>query len=227
MIVTDGVFSMDGDLAELPEICDLAEKYGALVMVDDSHATGFVGRDRPRHGRAVRLPGPRRHHHHHPGQGARRRRSAAASAGRREIIEWLRQKSRPYLFSNSLPPMICGAALEVLRILREDTGPLRRLERNQRGCARGCAQLGFDVEPGEHPIMPVHFRRYEDDALMAQAMAADLLPRASTASGSASRWCRGARRASACRPRRRHTDAHVDRCWRRSPKVGRRHGAIA
>ncbi len=225
LIVTDGVFSMDGDLAKLPEICDLADRYEALVLVDESHATGFTGpRGRGTHekfdvmdrvdiitttlGKAL--------------GGA----LGGATSGRREIIEWLRQKSRPYLFSNSLPMMICGATLEVLKILREDPEPLRTLERNQARLREGLRELGFDVEDGDHPIVPVHFRRHGDDAIMAQSMSRDLL--------AAGIYCIGfsfpvvpkgqARirlQASAA-----HTDEHIDRCLTAFAEVGRRHGAI-
>jgi glycine C-acetyltransferase len=225
LVVTDGVFSMDGDLVKLPAICDLAEKYGALVMVDDSHATGFVGATG--RGTAERFDCLGRVDVITTTLGkALGGALGGCTSGRREIIEWLRQKSRPYLFSNSLPMMICGAALEVLRILREDTGPLRRLERNQSRLRAGLRELGFDVEPGEHPIIPVHFRRHQDDALMAQGMAADLLLEGIYCIGfSFPVVPRGQARirlqASAA-----HTDAHVDRCLEAFANVGRRRGAI-
>jgi len=225
MIVTDGVFSMDGDLVKLPEICDLAEKYGALVMVDDSHATGFVGPTG--RGTAERFGCLGRVDVVTTTLGkALGGALGGCTSGRREIIEWLRQKSRPYLFSNSLPMMICGATLEVLRILREDTGPLRQLERNQSRLRAGLRELGFDVEQGEHPIIPVHFRRHQEDALMAQGVAADLLLEGIYCIGfSFPVVPRGQARirlqASAA-----HTDAHVDRCLEAFARVGRRRGAI-
>ncbi len=225
LIVTDGVFSMDGDLVKLPEICDLAEKYGALVMVDDSHATGFVGATG--RGTAERFGCLGRVDIVTTTLGkALGGALGGCTSGRAEIIEWLRQKSRPYLFSNSLPMMICGAALEVLRILREDTGPLRRLERNQQRLRAGLRELGFDVDQGEHPIIPVHFRRHQDDAIMAQGMAKDLLQEGIYCIGfSFPVVPRGQARirlqASAA-----HTDAHVDRCLEAFAAVGRRRGAI-
>ncbi len=225
LIVTDGVFSMDGDLVKLPEICDLAEKYGALVMVDDSHATGFVGPTG--RGTAERFGCLGRVDVVTTTLGkALGGALGGCTSGRREIIEWLRQKSRPYLFSNSLPMMICGATLEVLRILREDTGPLRQLERNQSRLRAGLRELGFDVEQGEHPIIPVHFRRHQEDALMAQGVAADLLLEGIYCIGfSFPVVPRGQARirlqASAA-----HTDAHVDRCLEAFARVGRRRGAI-
>ncbi|HPF34105.1 MAG TPA: glycine C-acetyltransferase [Candidatus Krumholzibacteria bacterium] len=225
LIVTDGVFSMDGDFAKLDQICDLADRHDALVMVDDSHATGFTGatgRGTPEKfgvtdrvdvvtttlGKAL--------------GGA----LGGCTSGRKEMVEWLRQKSRPYLFSNSLPPMICAAALEVLRILEEDTGPLDRLRANQRRLRSGLQELGFDVDAGDHPIVPVHFRRHENDAVLAQAMSRDLLDEGIYCIGfSFPVVPRGQARirlqASAA-----HAPEHVERCLEAFAKVGRKHGAI-
>src|SRR6202042_2681579 len=154
MIATDGVFSMDGSIARLNEICDLADRYGALVMVDDSHATGFVGaRGRGSHelrgviGRIDILPG-------NLGKslgGA----SGGYVAARREIVGWLRQRSRPYLFSNSIAPPVAAATLEVLKLL-ESSGDLReQLRANARHFRERMQALGFTLLPGEHPIIPV------------------------------------------------------------------------
>ncbi|MFO7609753.1 MAG: glycine C-acetyltransferase [Candidatus Krumholzibacteriia bacterium] len=225
LIVTDGVFSMDGDFAKLPEICDLAERHEALVMVDESHATGFTGPT----GRGT-----------HEKFGVMDRVDiitttlgkalggalGGATSGRKEIVEWLRQKSRPYLFSNSLPMMVCGASLEVLRILREDPEPLRRVDRNQRRLRAGLREAGFDVDEGDHPIVPVHLRRHEEDAVLAQAMSRDLLAEGIYCIGfSFPVVPRGQARirlqASAA-----HTDLHVDRCLEAFAAVGRRLGAI-
>lgn len=154
MIATDGVFSMDGYIANLPGICDLAEKYGALVMVDDSHAVGFMGRT----GRGT-------HEHHNVVSrvdiitgtlgkalgGA----SGGYTSGRREIIELLRQRSRPYLFSNTLAPSIAGASLKVLERLTESTALRDKLEANTKFFRAGMAKLGFTILPGTHPICPV------------------------------------------------------------------------
>jgi glycine C-acetyltransferase len=225
LIVTDGVFSMDGDFAKLPEICGLADRYGSLVMVDESHATGFTGPS----GRGT-----------HEKFGVMDRVDiitttlgkalggalGGATSGRREIVEWLRQKSRPYLFSNSLPMMVCGASLEVLRILREDPEPLRRVDRNQRKLRSGLRELGFDVDEGDHPIVPVHFRRHDNDAILAQQMSKDLLEEGIYCIGfSFPVVPRGQARirlqASAA-----HTDEHVTRCLEAFAAVGKRHGAI-
>ncbi len=225
IIVTDGVFSMDCDPAPLNDICDLADKYQSMVLVDDSHATGFVGptgRGTPEAfgvtdrvdivtstlGKAL--------------GGA----LGGFTSGRKEIVEWLRQKSRPYLFSNSVPPMICGAALEVLRILREDPEPLQRLKRNQVLLREGLKDLGFDVTSCDHAIIPVHFRNHENDALMAQGMANDLLEEGIYCIGfSFPVVPRGQARirlqASAA-----HTVEQIDRCLAAFAKIGRKHGAI-
>jgi glycine C-acetyltransferase len=154
LIATDGVFSMDGYIANLPAICDLAEKHDALVMVDDSHAVGFMGRT----GRGT--------HEFHNVMGrvdiitgtlgkALGGASGGYTSGRREIIELLRQRSRPYLFSNTLAPSIAGASLKVLELLTESTALRDRLEANTKFFRDGMAELGFTVLPGSHPIVPV------------------------------------------------------------------------
>ena len=132
LIATDGVFSMDGYFAQLPEICDLAERHDAIVMVDDSHAVGFVGAERPRHPRAARRDRPRRHHHRHARQGDGRCQRGIVAA-RAEVVELLRQRSRPYLFSNSLAPPI--AAAEPARA-RADRGLGRAAHRLAENTAR-------------------------------------------------------------------------------------------
>jgi glycine C-acetyltransferase len=154
LIATDGVFSMDGVIANLPGICDLAEKHRALVMVDDSHAVGFMGR----HGRGTH------EHHHVMGRvdiltGTMGKALGGASggyvSGRREIVELLRQRSRPYLFSNTLAPAIAGATLKVLELLTGSTTLRDRLEVNTKYFRDGMTKLGFDLLPGTHPIVPV------------------------------------------------------------------------
>src|SRR5438477_1918829 len=172
LIATDGVFSMDGIVADLRSICDLANKYRALVMVDDSHAVGFVGekgRGTPEfcgvEGRIDVITGTL-------GKalgGA----SGGYTAGRKEIIELLRQRSRPYLFSNSLAPSIAAASLKVLEILESEEGAaLRlRLRRNGESFRRNMTELGFELVPGQHPIIPVMF----GDAGLATRMADALL----------------------------------------------------
>ena len=169
MIATDGVFSMDGWIAPLHAICDLADKYDALVMVDDSHAVGFLGRlGRGSHehcdvmGRIDILTGTL-------GKalgGA----SGGYTSGRREIIEMLRQRSRPYLFSNTLAPMIAGASLEVLRLLKQSTDLRDILAKNTRYFRQAMTQAGFNISPGEHPIVPVMLGEAALAAKFADAM---------------------------------------------------------
>lgn len=154
MIATDGVFSMDGYIANLKDICDLADKYNALVMVDDSHAVGFVGQTgRGTHeyngvmGRVDVITGTL-------GKalgGA----SGGYTSGRREIVEYLRQRSRPYLFSNTLAPSIAGASLKVLELLSSTTELRDKLEVNTKLFRDGMTKLGFNILPGTHPICPV------------------------------------------------------------------------
>lgn len=154
LIATDGVFSMDGSIAPLKEICDLAEQYNAILMVDDSHAVGFMGANgRGTHedagvmGRVDILTGTL-------GKalgGA----SGGYTSGRKEIIDLLRQRSRPYLFSNTLAPMIAGATLEALRLLKESTSLRDTLEENTRYFRKEMTRAGFNIVPGTHPIVPV------------------------------------------------------------------------
>ena len=171
MIATDGVFSMDGSIANLPAICDLAEQHRALVMVDDSHAVGFMGK----HGRGTP------EYHNVMGRvdlitgtlgkalgGA----SGGFTSGRKEIIEYLRQRSRPYLFSNTLAPAIAGATLKVLELLTTSTELRDRLEANTKFFREGMAKLGFDILPGTHPIAPIMLGDAALAARVAEAMLA-------------------------------------------------------
>jgi glycine C-acetyltransferase len=172
LIATDGVFSMDGFVAELGRICDLAERYGAMVMVDDSHATGFMGA----RGRGT---------HEHCGVMGRvdiitstlgKALGGAAggfTAARQPIVDLLRQRSRPYLFSNSLSPVIAGASLAVLGLLEQTTELRDRLMDNARYFRAQMTAAGFDIKPGEHPIVPIML----GDARLAQDVASDLLGR--------------------------------------------------
>jgi glycine C-acetyltransferase len=154
MIVTDGVFSMDGDIAKLPEICALAEKYKALVMVDDSHATGFVGRT----GRGTA--------EHCGVQGrvdvisttfgkALGGATGGCVSGRREIVELLRQRCRPYLFSNTLAPVVAATSIAVIEMLSGSTKLRDQLEENTGFFRAAISAAGFDVKPGIHPIVPI------------------------------------------------------------------------
>ena len=154
LIATDGVFSMDGYIANLAAVCDLAEQYGALVMVDDSHAVGFMGRT----GRGTHeLCGVMNRVDIITGTLGKALGGASGgyTSGRREIIELLRQRSRPYLFSNTLAPSIAGASLKVLELLTQSTELRDRLEANTKCFREGMGKLGFTLLPGTHPICPV------------------------------------------------------------------------
>lgn len=172
MIATDGVFSMDGYIANLKGICDLADQYGALVMVDDSHAVGFMGRT----GRGT--------HEHCDVMGrvdiltgtlgkALGGASGGYTSGRKEIIELLRQRSRPYLFSNTLAPSIAGASLKVLELLSSSTALRDKLEANTRFFREAIAKVGFTILPGTHPIVPIML----GEATLAQRLAEAMLAR--------------------------------------------------
>jgi glycine C-acetyltransferase len=170
LIATDGVFSMDGIIADLKGICDLADRYDAMVMVDDSHAVGFIGktgRGTPEYcGVADRVD---------INTGTLGKALGGASggytSGRREIVAWLRQRSRPYLFSNALAPVITATSIAVLELLDESTELLVRLQENSRYFRQGMQSAGFTLVPGHHPIIPVML----GDALLAQEMAARML----------------------------------------------------
>ena len=170
LIATDGVFSMDGDIARLDDICELADKYDALVMVDDSHATGFVGptgRGTPElHGVQQRVDVITSTLGKALG-GA----SGGFTTGREEIIEMLRQRSRPYLFSNSVAPPIVAAALKTLDLLQESDAARKKLETNTRFFREHITKAGFSIKTGTHPIVPIML----GDAGLAQQMAARLL----------------------------------------------------
>ena len=170
LITTDGVFSMDGTIAKLDEICDLADEFGAMVHHDDCHATGFMGKQ----GKGV-------HEYRNVMDrvdiitstfgkalgGA----SGGFTSGRAEIIDMLRQRSRPYLFSNSLAPNICAASLKVFEMLNQSTELRDKLEKNTHYFRKGMQEQGFDVDNGDHPIVPIML----GDAVLAQKMSQELL----------------------------------------------------
>ncbi|MBN8665396.1 MAG: glycine C-acetyltransferase [Chitinophagales bacterium] len=170
IIVTDGSFSMDGTIAQLDKICDLADKYNAIVMIDECHSSGFLGKT----GRGT---------HEHRGVMGRidiitgtlgkalGGASGGFTSGRKEIIEMLRQRSRPYLFSNTVAPSIVGASIAVLDMLTETTALRDKLEFNTKYFRTKMTEAGFDIKPGEHPIVPIMLY----DAVIAQQFAAALL----------------------------------------------------
>jgi glycine C-acetyltransferase len=222
LIVTDGVFSMDGDVANLPEICDLAERYEALIMVDDSHATGFMGktgRGTPEHhdvteridiitstlGKAL--------------GGA----SGGFATGRQEIIDLYRQRSRPYLFSNSVSPVVVGASLAVLELLAETTELRDRLETNTKSFRRQMTAAGFEIKPGIHPIVPIML----GDAKLSQNMARDLLSEGIYVIGFFYPVVPKGQARIRVQLSAAHTPEHIDRAVEAFTRIGKRHGVIA
>jgi len=170
LVATDGVFSMDGIIAQMDKVCEIAHRYGALVMVDDCHATGFVGkrgRGSAEHSGAFGQPDIITGTFGKALGGA----SGGFTAGKKEVIEMLRQRSRPYLFSNTLAPSIVGASIKVLDLLTESTELRDKLERNTLQFRKGMTEAGFDIIPGTHPITPVMLY----DAPLAQKFAEELL----------------------------------------------------
>jgi len=221
MIATDGVFSMDGYIAKLDQVCDIAEKYGAIVMVDDSHATGFVGktgRGTPEHcgvmdrvdiitstmGKAM--------------GGA----AGGFTTGNKELIALLRQRSRPYLFSNALPPMICAATLEVLKMLSETTELRDRLAENTRRFRFGLKEAGLKVLEGTHPITPVMF----GDAKLAADVARDMLTEGIYVKGFSYPVVPKGKARIRCQVSAVHTKEHLDKTVEAFAKVCRKHGAL-
>lgn len=174
VIATDGVFSMDGDIAKLNEICDLAEKYDALVMVDECHSSGFMGKT----GRGT--------HEYKDVMGridiitttfgkALGGASGGAISGRKEIVEWMRNKARPYLFSNTLAPAVVGATIKVFDILEESTYLRDKLENNTKRFRKEMTEAGFDIIDGEHPIVAIMFGKYDNPSQTAVTFADRLL----------------------------------------------------
>ncbi len=154
LIATDGVFSMDGSIAKLDEICHLADRYSALVMVDDSHATGFIG-ERGRGSHELRGVMDRIDIMTGTLGKALGGASGGYVAARKEIVAWLRQRSRPYLFSNSIAPPVAAATLKVLDLLESSPELRERVHDNARHFRSRMQALGFDLLPGEHPIVPI------------------------------------------------------------------------
>ena len=226
LVVTDGVFSMDGDVAPLKEICDLADRHRALVLVDDSHATGFMGKT----GRGTP---------EHCGVGGRvdiltttfgkalGGASGGCIAARKEIVDLLRQRSRPYLFSNSLAPVVVGATLRALDLLSRSTELRDRLESNTRAFRQRMAEAGFEIRPGVHPIVPIMFSRFApDDAPLAQRFARALLDEGVYVKGFFFPVVpRGLSRIRV-QLSAAHTPAHIDRAVAAFTKVGRSLGVL-
>ena len=222
LVVTDGVFSMDGDLARLDEVCAIAERHGAMVMVDDSHASGFVGRT----GRGTP--------EHFGVQGrvdlvtSTLGKALGGAAGgfvaaRREVVDLLRQRARPYLFSNTLAPPIVGASLAALGLLEGSTALRDRLFANARRFREGMAAAGFRLKAGEHPIVPVML----GDARLATDLAGDLLAEGIYVVGFSFPVVPRGEARIRVQLSAAHTPEMVDRAVAAFTAVGRRRGVVA
>jgi glycine C-acetyltransferase len=221
MIATDGVFSMDGDIAKLDEICDLADKYDALVMIDDAHSTGFMGktgRGTPEHrgvmGRIDVITGTL-------GKalgGA----SGGFTSGREEIIATLRQRSRPYLFSNTLAPPMVGAALATFKMLSRTTELRDKLEESTKYFREKMTEAGFDIVPGVHPIIPIML----GDAKLAHDMSRDLLGEGIYVIGFAYPVVPKGEARIRVQISAAHERAHLDKAIAAFSKIGKKYGVI-
>ncbi|MDR3491728.1 MAG: glycine C-acetyltransferase [Gammaproteobacteria bacterium] len=221
IIATDGVFSMDGIIANLPVICDLAERYNAMVMVDDSHAVGFMGEN----GRGTP-------EYHNVGNkidiytgtlgkalgGA----SGGYTSGKREIISWLRQRSRPYLFSNTLAPVIVATSIKVLDMLETSHELSKKLHHNSQYFRAGLEKLGFQLVPGVHPIIPVML----GDATLARNMADDLLKEGIYVIGFSYPVVPHGQARIRTQISAAHEKEHLDKALTAFEKVGRAHNVI-
>ncbi|UCF78189.1 MAG: glycine C-acetyltransferase [Candidatus Eiseniibacteriota bacterium] len=221
LVATDGVFSMDGDVAKLDQICPLAEKYDALVMVDDSHATGFVGktgRGSPEHcgvmdkvdiitstmGKAM--------------GGA----SGGFTSGRKEIIEILRQRSRPYLFSNTVAPVVVYTAIEAFKMLKETTQLRDTLEKNTQYFRKSLTERGFDIKSGVHPIVPIML----GDEKLAHDMARDLLAEGIYVIGFSYPVVPRGQARIRVQISAAHTKEHLDKAIEAFTKIGKKYAVI-
>lgn len=221
LIATDGVFSMDGTIADLAAICDLAEAHNALVMIDDCHATGFIGEN----GRGT-----------HEYRGVMDRvdiitgtlgkalggASGGFTSGRKEVVDWLRQRSRPYLFSNTLAPVIAATSIRVLDLLEEGTDLRDRLQANSQYFRAQMTTLGFDLLPGEHPIIPVML----GDAKLAAKMADRLLEEGIYVIGFSFPVVPKGKARIRTQMSAAHSREHIDRAIAAFAKVGKELGVI-
>jgi glycine C-acetyltransferase len=225
LVATDGVFSMDGDIAKLDEIVELAEKYDALVMIDDAHSTGFLGetgRGTPEYrgvlGKIDIITGTL-------GKalgGA----SGGFISGRKELIELYRQRSRPYLFSNTVAPAVVGASIAVFDLLSETTELRDKLEENTKYFREKMTEAGFDITPGIHPIVPIMLGKFENDAKLSQDMARDLLEEGIYVIGFYFPVVPKGQSRIRVQLSAAHERHHLDRAIEAFTKIGKKHGVI-
>lgn len=225
LVATDGVFSMDGDIAKLDEIVELAEKYDALVMIDDAHSTGFLGktgRGTPEYrgvlGKIDIITGTL-------GKalgGA----SGGFISGRKELIEIYRQRSRPYLFSNTVAPAVVGASIAVFDLLSETTELRDKLEENTKYFREKMTEAGFDITAGVHPIVPIMLGKFENDAKLSQDMARDLLEEGIYVIGFYYPVVPKGQSRIRVQLSAAHERHHLDRAIEAFTKIGKKHGVI-
>jgi glycine C-acetyltransferase len=225
LVATDGVFSMNGKIAKLDEIVALAEKYDALVMIDDAHSTGFLGktgRGTPEYrgvlGKIDIITGTL-------GKalgGA----SGGFISGRKELIELYRQRSRPYLFSNTVAPAVVGASIAVFDLLSETTELRDKLENNTKYFREKMTEAGFDITQGEHPIVPIMLGKFENDAKLSQDMARDLLEEGIYVIGFYFPVVPRGQSRIRVQLSAAHDRHHLDRAIEAFTKIGKKHGVI-
>jgi glycine C-acetyltransferase len=225
LVATDGVFSMTGNIAKLDEIVELAEKYDALVMIDDAHSTGFIGetgRGTPEYrgvlGKIDIITGTL-------GKalgGA----SGGFISGRKELIDIYRQRSRPYLFSNTVAPAVVGASIAVFDLLSETTELRDKLENNTKYFREKMTEAGFDITPGIHPIVPIMLGKFENDAKLSQDMARDLLEEGIYVIGFYYPVVPKGQSRIRVQLSAAHNRHHLDRAIEAFTKIGKKHGVI-
>lgn len=221
LIATDGVFSMDGDIAQLDEICDLADKYDALVMIDDSHATGFIGKTGKGSFEYRGVEGRIDINTSTLGK-AMGGASGGFTTGRQEIIDILRQRSRPYLFSNTLAPAIVYTAIEAVKMLKETTELRDLLEKNTTYFRKGLTAIGFQIREGVHPIIPIML----GEAKLAADMAGDMLDEGIYVIGFSYPVVPRGEARIRVQISAAHTKEHLDKALEAFAKVGRKYGVI-
>jgi glycine C-acetyltransferase len=225
MVATDGVFSMDGDIAKLHEIVPLAEKYDALVMIDDAHSTGFVGktgRGTPEYrnvtGKIDLITGTL-------GK-ALGGSSGGFASGRKEIIGYYRQRSRPYLFSNTVSPVVIATSIAIFDLLSETTELRDKLEYNYKYFRSHMAKAGFEIPPSDHPIVPIMLGKFENDAKLSQDMARDLLAEGIYVIGFYYPVVARGQARIRVQLSAAHEQEHLDRAIGAFTKIGKKYGVI-
>lgn len=225
VIATDGVFSMDGDIAKIEEIIELANKYDAMVMVDDSHATGFLGKT----GRgSIEYCNSLGHVDIITSTLGKAMGGASGgfTTGKKEIIDMLRQRSRPYLFSNTLAPSIVAAAIKAFDLIRSSGNLLKKLEDNTAFFRSNMKRLGFDIIESVHPIVPVLFRKFENDAQLATQMSKDLYDEGIYVVGFSYPVVPKGQARIRVQISAAHDKMHIERAVKAFEKVGKKHKVI-